>query len=36
MMPYFAFQECIIDIHGPEVWDKNLWVWCYEYTEVER
>lgn len=31
-----AFKRCIIDIHGPEIWEENLWVWAYEFKEIEE
>ena len=30
-----AFKRCIIDIHGPVVWDQNPWVWVYEYADMD-
>ena len=31
-----AFKKCIIDIHGPAIWDANPWVWVYEFESVEK
>ena len=31
-----AFKMCIIDIHGPEIWEINPWVWVYEFKEIEE
>jgi hypothetical protein len=31
-----AFKRCIIDIHGPVVWDINPWVWVYEFEGSEE
>ena len=30
-----AFKRCIIDIQGPEIWEEKLWVWAYEFKEIE-
>jgi len=33
--PKMAFASYFNDLHGPEAWDRNDWVWAYSFT-VER
>lgn len=34
--PVDAYETLIKSIHGPEVWDRNLWVWAITFREIER
>lgn len=34
--PFPPFIELWNSIHGPDAWDKNQWVWAYEFERIER